>query len=190
VRARLQQQLSEARASLQHDEHELQRVRTESSDVAARASKLRAEVSSLSSQFDFFQRNRRWVTDLCSVLTDASPSLSAAEDSLHDAWGDVLVDVAARRAADTLDEVHECEVRGDEARAVVGPVPAMPPHVVAADAARAPGMVLGPEARLLRRRHRSGRGGSLAAAADPMAVLSDQEQWEVEDAPPAARVGE
>ena len=121
--------------------------------------------------------------------------LQALESSLDEQRLACGSDTQARRAADILDEVDEARVRGDVHVVTLGTLPQRPPEVVDRAAERVPGMVQGPEARVLRRRSRYGRHRSALSAHDvaidddALDVLSSEDVSDTETTENRQRIG-
>ncbi len=190
---RLRRMLGQDREALEEDSRALTKARGDFSAAQDRTARLREEEEAAAQEYEYFQTTRRWVSDLCGFLTAKQGRIRALERALDDRSLDTLSDLASRRAMDVLDEVEEAKVRGLTHAATLGTLPERPAELVVVPGAvvppvRAVGMVVGPEARLLRRRNRY--RCPLAPTDSDLGVLSDQELSETEAVEAAERVGE
>lgn len=142
---------------LDRDLREQTRVVQDLSTGRTLLAKFDVEVTKAADEFEFFQSVRKWIRALCGFLTVKLGEIASIEAALDASNSEGLQLTTCRQAADLLDEIAECEVRGDIKVVVIGLLPDMPAEIPFGAAELPPGHVWRPEARVIKRRSRLAR---------------------------------
>ena len=97
---------------LEQDNRDLNRLQLELSASHNTLAKIESDVTHSAAQYEFFQSTRQWIRSLCGFLTTKLDEIAALETAVDTAEADAAITAACRRAADLLDEMNECTLRG------------------------------------------------------------------------------